>query len=228
MVGVPDGDRRAGRLRRGPRSRARCRPCRAPRWSAKIEEHFRQGLGRSADLEAGARPALLGGRSAQDRQALGQAPRRRGGDCAAAPQDRGDARARSPSPAGERGQVALAARHRRDRVGAPARRRAARAAAFGELGFDSLMYAELSSALETAGVALPESVDVTTLGTRRRAAGAAGARAGGGGARAGGQAATVDERRARSTCPSAVSAAGKRGLALGAAPVLRAGAARRR
>ena len=36
---------------------------------------------------------------------------------------------------------------------------------FGELGFDSLMYAELSSALEDAGVALPESVDVTTLGT---------------------------------------------------------------
>jgi long-chain acyl-CoA synthetase len=36
---------------------------------------------------------------------------------------------------------------------------------FGELGFDSLMYAELSSALENAGIALPESVDVTTLGT---------------------------------------------------------------
>ena len=36
---------------------------------------------------------------------------------------------------------------------------------FGELGFDSLMYAELSSALETAGIALPDSVDVTTLGT---------------------------------------------------------------
>jgi long-chain acyl-CoA synthetase len=36
---------------------------------------------------------------------------------------------------------------------------------FGELGFDSLMYAELSSALENAGVALPESADVTTLGT---------------------------------------------------------------
>ena len=36
---------------------------------------------------------------------------------------------------------------------------------FGEMGFDSLMYAELSSALENAGIALPDSVDVTTLGT---------------------------------------------------------------
>jgi long-chain acyl-CoA synthetase len=36
---------------------------------------------------------------------------------------------------------------------------------FGEIGFDSLMYAELSSALEGAGVALPDSVDITTLGT---------------------------------------------------------------
>ena len=36
---------------------------------------------------------------------------------------------------------------------------------FGELGFDSLMYAELSSALESAAVALPDSVDLTTLGT---------------------------------------------------------------
>ena len=36
---------------------------------------------------------------------------------------------------------------------------------FGELGFDSLMYAELSSALEGGGAVLPESVDLTTLGT---------------------------------------------------------------
>ena len=36
---------------------------------------------------------------------------------------------------------------------------------FGELGFDSLMYAELSSALENAGAVVPESVDITTLGT---------------------------------------------------------------
>jgi long-chain acyl-CoA synthetase len=36
---------------------------------------------------------------------------------------------------------------------------------FGELGFDSLMYAELSSALEGAAVVLPDSVDITTLGT---------------------------------------------------------------
>jgi long-chain acyl-CoA synthetase len=66
---------------------------------------------------------------------------------------------------------------------------------FGELGFDSLMYAELSSALDNAGIVLPESVDVTTLGHRRRAAGAAGARPGGGGARAGGEA--VGRRRRR-------------------------------
>jgi long-chain acyl-CoA synthetase len=36
---------------------------------------------------------------------------------------------------------------------------------FDQLGFDSLMYAELSSALENAGVSLPESVDVTTFST---------------------------------------------------------------
>jgi len=36
---------------------------------------------------------------------------------------------------------------------------------FDQLGFDSLMYAELSSALENASVTLPENVDVTTLAT---------------------------------------------------------------
>jgi long-chain acyl-CoA synthetase len=39
------------------------------------------------------------------------------------------------------------------------------ASRFDQLGFDSLMYAELGSALENAGVTLPESVDVTSLGT---------------------------------------------------------------
>jgi long-chain acyl-CoA synthetase len=83
---------------------------------------------------------------------------------------------------------------------------------FGELGFDSLMYAELSSALESAGAVLPESVDVTTLGTvaelqellargpvaaaRKRAAGSA------------------TEEDGEIHIPSPVSAAGKRGLAL--------------
>jgi long-chain acyl-CoA synthetase len=36
---------------------------------------------------------------------------------------------------------------------------------FDQLGFDSLMYAELASAFENASVALPEGVDVTTLTT---------------------------------------------------------------
>jgi long-chain acyl-CoA synthetase len=36
---------------------------------------------------------------------------------------------------------------------------------FDQLGFDSLMYAELASAFESANVALPEGVDVTTLST---------------------------------------------------------------
>ena len=95
---------------------------------------------------------------------------------------------------------------------------------FGELGFDSLMYAELSSALENAGIALPDSVDVTTLGTvaelqellargprrRRRASW-----------RPSGRATRTREIRV----PGVVSRAGKRGLGLGAARVLPAGAA---
>jgi long-chain acyl-CoA synthetase len=36
---------------------------------------------------------------------------------------------------------------------------------FDQLGFDSLMYAELASALENASVTLPDNVDVTTLAT---------------------------------------------------------------
>ncbi|HEY2731871.1 MAG TPA: AMP-binding protein [Polyangia bacterium] len=36
---------------------------------------------------------------------------------------------------------------------------------FDQLGFDSLMYAELASALEAASVTLPEAVDITTLTT---------------------------------------------------------------
>jgi len=83
---------------------------------------------------------------------------------------------------------------------------------FGELGFDSLMYAELSSALEGAGIALPDSVDVTTLGTlaelqellvRGPAAAARELAA----KRSGGD----DDAEIR--VPGAVSSAGKRGLA---------------
>jgi long-chain acyl-CoA synthetase len=82
---------------------------------------------------------------------------------------------------------------------------------FGELGFDSLMYAELSSALDTAGIALPESVDVTTLGTVAELAELC----------ARGPIAAARERASRGDdaepesdihVPSAVAAAGKRGL----------------
>jgi long-chain acyl-CoA synthetase len=84
---------------------------------------------------------------------------------------------------------------------------------FGELGFDSLMYAELSSALENAGATLPDSVDVTTIGTvaelhellSRGPIAAARERA----ARAAGGDDSGDIH-----VPSAVSSAGKRGLAL--------------
>ncbi len=84
---------------------------------------------------------------------------------------------------------------------------------FGDLGFDSLMYAELSSALENAGATLPGSVDVTTIGTvaelhellsRGPVAAARERAAGGDGA----------EDDSEIHVPSAVSAAGKRGLAL--------------
>jgi len=83
---------------------------------------------------------------------------------------------------------------------------------FGELGFDSLMYAELSSALESAGAVLPESVDVTTLGTvaelqellARGPVAAARERAAG----------STTEEDGEIHIPSPVSAAGKRGLAL--------------
>jgi long-chain acyl-CoA synthetase len=81
---------------------------------------------------------------------------------------------------------------------------------FGELGFDSLMYAELWSALDTAGVTLPESVDVTTLGTLAELNEIL----------ARGPLAVARDRVERATLagddeihvPSAVSSAGKRGL----------------
>jgi long-chain acyl-CoA synthetase len=87
---------------------------------------------------------------------------------------------------------------------------------FDQLGFDSLMYAELGSALETAGVTLPESIDVTTLTTvaelqevlARAPVAAARERA----RRAGGDDAAADDGELH--VPSLVSRAGKRGLAL--------------
>ena len=83
---------------------------------------------------------------------------------------------------------------------------------FGELGFDSLMYAELSSALESTGAVLPESIDITTLGTvaelqellARGPVAAARERA----------ASSASEEDREFHVPSPVSAAGKRGLAL--------------
>ena len=83
---------------------------------------------------------------------------------------------------------------------------------FGELGFDSLMYAELSSALDNAGIVLPESADVTTLGTLAElqellARGPAAAARELAAKRSGGD----DDAEIR--VPGAVSAAGKRGLA---------------
>ena len=182
------------------------RRCRAPRCTREGRGALPQGLGRPADLEAGAQPALLGGRSAQDREALGQAPRGRGRDRAPAPQERGD-QGRAGRGRASGGQVAWLL----DTVATVSGRRRADVqlgSRFGELGFDSLMYAELSSALETAGVALPESVDVTTLGDGRRAAGAAGARAGRGGARAGAPSGRGDDD-AEIHVPAPVSARGQ-------------------
>ncbi|HZL19463.1 MAG TPA: AMP-binding protein, partial [Polyangia bacterium] len=84
---------------------------------------------------------------------------------------------------------------------------------FGELGFDSLMYAELSSALENAGATLPDSVDVTTIGTVAELHELLSR----------GPIAAARERAARAASgdddgdihvPSSVSSAGKRGLAL--------------
>jgi long-chain acyl-CoA synthetase len=82
---------------------------------------------------------------------------------------------------------------------------------FGELGFDSLMYAELSSAMENAGIVLPDSVDVTTLSTVAELQELL----------ARGPAAAARELAAKRTrdddseirVPGAVSSAGKRGLA---------------
>jgi long-chain acyl-CoA synthetase len=84
---------------------------------------------------------------------------------------------------------------------------------FDQLGFDSLMYAELASALENASVALPEGVDITTLTTAAELHEllARGPLVGG---RA--RAAEADERTidGELNVPDVVARAGKRGLAL--------------
>ena len=94
---------------------------------------------------------------------------------------------------------------------------------FGELGFDSLMYAELSSALDTAGDRAARQRRRHDAGHGRRAAGAARARAGRGGARAGGQA--VTRRRRRDPRARGRLGRGQARARLGAARVLPAGAA---
>ena len=150
------------------------------------------------------------GRSAQDREAIDQAPRGRRRDRAPAAQERGD-QGRAGARRARAGQVAWLL----DTVATVSGRRRADVqlgSRFGELGFDSLMYAELSSALENAGIALPDSVDVTTLGTvaELQELLARGPAAGGARARRQARAATTTPR---SACPAPCRRAGKRGLA---------------
>jgi long-chain acyl-CoA synthetase len=84
---------------------------------------------------------------------------------------------------------------------------------FDQLGFDSLMYAELGSALESAGVTLPDNVDVTTLATVAELHELL-ARGHLVGTRGRGAAAAADAGDGELRVPGAVSRVGKRGLAL--------------
>ena len=123
-----------------------------------------QGVGRPAVLEARARRCTSG------RATCPRPPSARSSAARWRPRSRAcAARTRRPRArwrrAGRGRAGRLAAGHGRDGVAAGRRADVQLGSRFGELGFDSLMYAELSSALENAGVALPESVDVTTLGT---------------------------------------------------------------
>jgi long-chain acyl-CoA synthetase len=84
---------------------------------------------------------------------------------------------------------------------------------FDQLGFDSLMYAELASALEAASVALPEGVDITTLTTVAELHELlARGHLVGGRARAAGEGTSAEIAEVR--VPDVVARAGKRGLAL--------------
>src|SRR5450432_237345 len=84
---------------------------------------------------------------------------------------------------------------------------------FDQLGFDSLMYAELASALENASVALPEGFDLTTLTTVAELHDllARGHLVAGRG-RAAEESPAADDGELR--VPGAIARAGKRGLAL--------------
>ena len=218
MVGVPDGigEQVGVRGRRSTSSTIR----RCPR--AEVHREGRgalpQGVGRPADLEARRSRALLGRRPAQDRQAIDQAARGGGGDRAPAPQERGEQGRAGARRARAARWPGCSRRSRPCRGGA--RADVQLGSRFGELGFDSLMYAELSSALETAG-------DRAARERRRHDAGHASRscrscwRAGRRRRRAswppsGGAATTTREIRV----PEAVSAAGKRGPRLGAARLL--------
>ena len=93
---------------------------------------------------------------------------------------------------------------------------------FGDLGFDSLMYAELGGALEAEGIVLPESADLTVVpdvaqlhdlvvrGRMGAGAAAAGARAG----RRAGEPTPGRDAEGDIHVPSAIASAGKSGLAL--------------
>jgi len=85
---------------------------------------------------------------------------------------------------------------------------------FDQLGFDSLMYAELAAAFENASVTLPEGVDVTTLTTvaELHELVARGHLVGG---RARAQAPEGAEKDGDLQVPDLVARAGKRALALG-------------
>ena len=108
---------------------------------------------------------VLGGRSAQDRQALGQAPR--GGGRAAAAQ----APDRRRRGAATRARTGAGAAWFLDMVAAATGRPRAEidlASRVSELGFDSLTYNELAEGLEAAGVPVPEQVDFTARPGRGR------------------------------------------------------------
>ncbi|HET6281565.1 MAG TPA: AMP-binding protein, partial [Polyangia bacterium] len=88
-------------------------------------------------------------------------------------------------------------------------------ARFDQLGFDSLMYAELGSALEAAGMPVPEGADVTAVADVAQlhvllTRGRIGAGLGRGGRKSAGSGSGDDEIHV----PSAVARAGKKGLAL--------------
>ncbi|HEX4404621.1 MAG TPA: AMP-binding protein [Polyangia bacterium] len=84
---------------------------------------------------------------------------------------------------------------------------------FDQLGFDSLMYAELASAMENANAALPDGVDVTTLSTVAELHELL-ARGHLVGARGRSLTAGAHDEDGELRVPGAVARAGKRGLAL--------------